>query len=166
VAQRINLGQPDTRIALTDEAVEAVACEIRKHRPRLLISHYDTDVHPDHEATCRLARRAAFIAGLRTVRPELPPHRPRHVLSYMSHHLLQPSLCVDISKLFERKLEAVRAFVSQWQGDDTSHFHQGQDPLQRLITRNRYFGSLIGVDYAEPFVTLGPVPINSLRDLA
>jgi bacillithiol biosynthesis deacetylase BshB1 len=161
VAERVNLDLPDTELMLTGDFRERVVSTIRRFRPRMLLTHYPRDAHPDHEATGLLARQAFFHAGLRNVLPAEPAYRPRMVVYFLGHHAITPAFCLDISEVFERKKQAIQCFASQFAGGDKRHFLSGLDPLERVEARNRYFGTTIGVRYAEPFALDGPVPLPS-----
>ena len=67
---------------------------------------------------------------------------------------VNPSFIVDISDHLEKKMEAIRAYKSQF------HDPESDEPETRLTDKNfladvenrsRYFGSLIGVAAGEPF---------------
>ena len=67
---------------------------------------------------------------------------------------VKPSFIVDISDHLEKKMEAIRAYRSQF------HDPNSQEPETRLSDKNfladvenrsRYFGSLIGVKAGEPY---------------
>jgi bacillithiol biosynthesis deacetylase BshB1 len=161
---RRNLGLPDSRVAIDLDARDEVARWIRRLRPRLLIAPWwQSDLHPDHEAVGRMARQAYFLAGLRRKEPRIPPHRPTRVLYYPSHDVFEPTFVVALEPAhFDVKMEAVRAYASQVvpkkAGDRGQHFVHGQEMLDRIELRARYFGSLIRVRFGEPFRAEGTLP--------
>src|SRR6185436_6325587 len=61
---RLNLGQPDGHVWLTEEARTAVVRVLRSHRPKVLLTTHWDDPHPDHAATCRIVREAARLATM------------------------------------------------------------------------------------------------------
>jgi bacillithiol biosynthesis deacetylase BshB1 len=160
--ERVNLELPDTELRPTVEARNRVVSAIRRFRPRILLSHHERDAHPDHEATGLLAKEACFHAGLKNVLPGTAPHRPRVFARFLSHQPFEPSFCVDVSDVYEQKRKAILCFASQFEGGEKGHFMHGMDPLERAEIRNRYFGSRIGVAYAEAFALEGPVPLLNL----
>lgn len=165
IAERINLGLPDAELRDDEACLGPVIELLRRLRPGILLAPLDRDLHPDHEATGRLARRAWFHGGLVRFRPELgAPHRPRLLLHYPLHHDVAPTLCVDISAVAERKLEAVRCYATQFGGTDRAHLAR-LDPLERAQARDRYYGAQIGCLAAEPFWVDGPLPLEDLRSL-
>lgn len=164
IAERRNLGLPDAGIVVDDAATRAVVREIRRLRPTLMFAPLERDAHPDHEATARIARRALFLAGLQKVFPDLgAPHRPRRLLHYFGNDPAEPTFCVDISALVERKRAAIECFASQIAAG--THFARGSTPLERCEARDRYFGSICGFAAAEPFVADGPLPLHGLDGL-
>jgi bacillithiol biosynthesis deacetylase BshB1 len=160
--QRLNLELPDAGLRDDDRALAAVIGALRRVRPRLLLAPAPHDLHPDHEATGQVARRAYFHAGLAKVHPELgPPHRPAAVLHYPLHHELRPSLCIDITPFVDVKMKAVRCYASQFGDIDRSHLAR-LDPVQRAEARNLFYGAQIGTAAAEPFVAETPVNVADL----
>jgi bacillithiol biosynthesis deacetylase BshB1 len=165
---RENLGLPDGRIEAGEAATAQVVEVLRRLRPRLLLAHLPTDVHPDHVAVAELARRAFFLAGLAKVRPEAgPPHRPRLLLRFFGNDAREPGFCVDVSAFAERKRAAVACYASQIPATaaERAHFVRGLDPIQRFEARDRWFGAQCGVAAAEPFVVDGPASLDELAFL-
>jgi bacillithiol biosynthesis deacetylase BshB1 len=164
LAFRENLGLPDGRIVATVEGREEIARWLRRLRPSILIAPWwERDLHPDHAAVGAMARQAYFLAGLRRLAEDLPPHRPRRVLYYPSHDQFEPSFVVELEPAhFEKKLASLRAYASQVfpnaTGDRGQHFVHGQEMLERIEVRARYFGSRIGVRFGEPFRAEGTLP--------
>ena len=164
VSRRLNLGLPDTGVRDDDDAVRRVIEVLRAERPRVLAAPLEHDVHPDHAATGRIASRAWFLAGLKNAFPDAGlAHRPRHLLRYPLHDPVEPTFCVDISAVADRKLQAVRCYASQLGG--AAGVRTGLDPLQRAEARDRYFGALIGARAAEPYATDGPLALENITCL-
>jgi LmbE family N-acetylglucosaminyl deacetylase len=68
--------------------------------------------------------------------------------------LVVPSFIVDVSDFLDEKMNAIRAHKSQFH-DPTSTEPEtmltGEDYLEQIESRSRYFGSLIGAAAGEPF---------------
>ncbi|GAW93007.1 bacillithiol biosynthesis deacetylase BshB1 [Calderihabitans maritimus] len=157
VAWRYNLKMPDSALEVTRDNQLKVIEVIRYSRPRLVVAPYWEDVHPDHIACSRLVMQSVYLAGLRKLLPEIPAYRPPKIIFYSLHYNVEPSFIVDISEYFSRKKEAVMAHASQFgrQGVvDTKWL------LHVLESRNRYFGSRIGVYYGEGYLVKGPLAID------
>ncbi len=63
---------PDCEL-VNDEQAKYLLCDIiRKHRPNILLTHWKNSMHRDHEVTNRLVYEAQLLAGLPSVKRELP----------------------------------------------------------------------------------------------
>ncbi|HEY7878550.1 MAG TPA: hypothetical protein VIC55_10015, partial [Gemmatimonadaceae bacterium] len=124
---------------------------------------------PDHRVTAELVRDACFIAGLAKIAPAVPAHRPRKVIHCMSFRedYIKPTFVVDISGVFERKLEAVRAYASQFDGvRQAGEVYPNGEPLYDLVRHQAaHYGSLIRVRYGEPFYTAETMRVNDITTL-
>lgn len=163
---RENLDLPDGRVQVTVEARERLAALFRRYRPDAVVSHHVEDLHPDHQATGRLAREAWFLSGLKRLAQDAgqDAHRPRAIYHYLSHTLSAPTFVVDIGEVWERKLQAVRCYSSQLapedKEDDGSHFLFGADIEERMTTKARFWGEAISARLGEPFLHQGPMPVD------
>jgi bacillithiol biosynthesis deacetylase BshB1 len=169
LAWRGNLELPDSRVTVTLESRERLARILREHAPRLVFAQHVEDLHPDHAACGVLAREAWYLAGLARVAERDgggPARRPRFLFHYMGHVPFEPTLVVDVSAVWERKVELVRCYASQLAprgaGDRGQHLLFGADILARSETRARYYGERIGVRYGEPLLHRGPLPAPDL----
>ncbi len=168
VSQRVNLKIPDTRIELNAENREKVIRLVRELQPKLVFAPYPDDRHPDHIHASHLVREACFYAGLKKVLPELPLHRPERVIYYPCTYQFQPAFVVDISAEFSVKMEAIRAYRSQfynpdWQGAPT--FISTEEFLKSVEVRARHYGWQAGVTYAEPFWMREPLVLPDIMAL-
>jgi bacillithiol biosynthesis deacetylase BshB1 len=165
---RENLGMPDCGVIDSVENRKQIASVIRRHRPRLVLAPYWKDRHPDHEATGHLIRNSAVHCTLRKSNDPNPPHKPSAYLYYLLHHFKHPSMVVDISGVYNRKLELLRMHVSQFaktaEGFGVVPLGMN-DYLFGLESRDRFFGSLIGVHHGEALVTEVPLKLGSLSNL-
>ncbi len=164
---RFNLNLPDSRVESSVENREKLASLIRKTKPDVILAHHPTDLHPDHMAAGDLAREAWYLSGLKRlaqIAGDETAHRPAHIFHFLSHVSQDPTMVVDITEVWERKLHVVRCYESQLtaQGpdDDGEHFLFGSNIEERITTKARYFGEKIGVQVGEPFVHMGPIPEN------
>jgi bacillithiol biosynthesis deacetylase BshB1 len=164
---RENLGLPDCGVMDTVENRQRIASAIRRHRPKLVLAPYWEDRHPDHAATGRLIRNSAVHCTLRKSNDPNPPHRPSAYLYYLLHHFTQPSMVVDISAVYQSKLELLRIHASQFAktAEGFGVLPLGMnDYLFGLESRDRFFGSLIGVPHGEAYVNEVPLKLGSLSD--
>jgi N-acetylglucosamine malate deacetylase 1 len=170
LAVRRNAGLSDGAIAADLASRHRVAALIRELRPDTIVLMWPEGRHPDHRAASRLGHDAAFVAGLRRAPIPGEPFRPRKVVYAMSYreHAPKPSLVVDISAQFERKLEAIFAYASQFEGKKAmGEVYPGgdRDLREQLRVHAAYCGGLIRAEYGEPFWTRETVSVDSLAGL-
>jgi N-acetylglucosamine malate deacetylase 1 len=111
---RENPGMPDCGVIDSVKNRKRIASVIRRHRPKLVLAPYWKDRDPDHAATGRLIRNSAVYCTLRKSNDPNPPHKPSSYLYYLLHHFTRPSMVVNISDVYDRKLELLRMHVSQF----------------------------------------------------
>ena len=147
--------------------------QIRKYRPEVIICNATEDRHPDHGRSAQLVTDAAFLSGLVKIETSLEGeaqehYRPKYVLHYMQDRYLNPDLVYDITEVFEQKLESIRAYKTQFynpeiEGPETYISTPGF--LDSVIYRAKMLGKLIGVEYAEGFMSKKHIGIQSLDAL-
>jgi bacillithiol biosynthesis deacetylase BshB1 len=169
VSVRENLGFPDGGIQNTPETRAKVAAVIRRLKPKIVITHSQHGRHPDHPTVAQLVRDACFVAGLKKIAPELAPHRPLkviHALSFREDNQ-KPTFVVDITESFEKKLEAIACYASQF-GDavQAGEVYPNGEPLNDLIRHHAaHYGSLIRSRYGEPFYTTETMRVEDVGAL-
>jgi len=166
VSARENLGFPDAGIVNDPSTRTELAVAIRRFTPRIVIAPAPTGRHPDHRITAELVRDACFVAGLGKVAPDVPKHRPHkilHVLTYRQD-FQSPTFVVDISAEFERKLEAIRCYSSQFDGAlQAGEVYPTGEPLYDVVRHQAsYYGALIRTRYGEPFFTTEMMRIDDV----
>ena len=157
VTERRNAGLPDAHIHNTDEARRIVAGEIRHFQPQVVILPFPIGRHPDHRLASELGRDACFLAGLRRYDAPGEPWRPRKILYALAYREdpVKPTFVVDVSAQFERKMQAIRCYASQFDGAQNAGeiFPTGQDLYSLVEIQSAHYGSLIRTRYGEPFFT-------------
>lgn len=169
VSARENLGLPDGGIVNTPETRSRVALVIRRLKPSVVITHSLHGRHPDHPVVAQLVRDACFAAGLQKIAPEVPAFRPRKILHALSFRedYQKPTFVVDITDAFEKKLEAVAAYASQF-GDavQAGEVYPNGEPLPDLMRHHAaHYGSLIRCRYGEPFHTTETMRVEDVTTL-
>lgn len=133
----------------------------RKYQPGIVICNAIEDRHPDHGRSAGLVSDAAFLSGLQKIettydgKPQ-QAWRPKYVFHYIQDRYLEPDFVIDISDVFERKLESIKAFKTQFhtpgmEGPQT--YISTPDFLDSVVYRSKMFGKMIGVKYAEGFIS-------------
>ena len=162
-SERINLGLPDGRLTDLLEYRDRIIEVIRRFRPTLVLCSYPEDLHPDHAAAGRLLKACLYPAGIGKYPVEGVPWRPRALLFYMAHSFFRPDFIVDTTGHFEAKRRAVECYRSQLYNPPSPGpltWVSKPDLFEELKGRDRYFGSLIGRRYGEPFAVMGFVPFD------
>jgi hypothetical protein len=81
---------------------------------------------------------------------------------------VKASFLVDITDQWERKLAAIHCFNSQFAGDlrDITELYPAWGKLvDRITTQCKYFGHLMGVEYAEPYVVKEAIAVDDIVNL-
>ena len=169
LAARENLGLPDAGITNTPETRERLARLIRRLRPRVVIAPSPWARHPDHRIAAELVRDASFVAGLARVAPDVPKHRPFKVVHCITYRedAVKPTFVVDVSDVFERKMEAIRCYDSQFDGaTQAGEVYPNGEPLYDIVRHQAaHYGSLIRVRYGEPFHTTETMRVDDVASL-
>ncbi|SRR5579875_3843661 len=164
LAWRQNLRWPDARLENTITARMTLAGVIRRIRPRVVILPHWIGRHPDHYRASEIGYEACFLAGLRRLEEDMPPHRPFKILYSSQYANVAPSFVVDISRQFERRMQALLSYTSQY-GDNavaSDLFPSHAEVQERLAAVARFYGNLIGVRYGEPFVVKEAMQVDDV----
>lgn len=161
---RENLQMPDARLENNVAFRMTLAGVIRRLKPRVVILPYWEGRHPDHYVTTTLGYEACFLSGLAKLDDQAPPHRPFKVVYSSLYANVTPSFVVDISPYFDRRMEALFAYESQYgeQPSASGLFPNQAEITDRLRSIARFYGNLIGVKYGEPFVVKETIRIDDL----
>ncbi|MCL6523938.1 MAG: bacillithiol biosynthesis deacetylase BshB1 [Thermoflavifilum sp.] len=168
---RENAGLPDGFFQNEREHQLRIIPYIRYFQPDIVLTNAERDRHPDHGRAAELVETACFLSGLRKIETHWKGHpqqawRPKHIWHFIQDEDLEPDFIVDISTVMERKLEAIRAFASQFLADP-------KDPLQTYISTPAFFehiiqrasmwGYRIGTQYGEGFTSRKKLGVSHLK---
>lgn len=186
ISYRHALDIPDGRVEDTWENRLQIARVLRQQKPRVVILPYWKGRHPDHYTCSILGYEACFLAGLSKLQQNLarhsssetvpdlslPPHRPFKIVYATLYYDIRPSFVVDITAQFEKRLESIYAYKSQFTDQEAGRadFPAHAEIRDRLATMAGYYGMLAGVKYAEPFLQkeiglvedLTTIPVKSI----
>ena len=171
---RINLQLADGFFENNEASQRVVISVLRKYQPEIIICNAPEDRHPDHGRSARLVSDAAFLSGL--VKIETTEEsviqdawRPKYVLYYIQDRYLKPDFVVDITNVFEKKLESVKAYKTQFFDPEApggpQTYISSPEFLESVVSRAAMFGKMIGVKYAEGFLSKKMIGIRSFDDL-
>lgn len=171
---RENLHLPDGFFKNERDHQLEVVKAIRKYRPEVVLANAVYDRHPDHGRGSELAFEACFLAGLAKVTTSFEgvsqqPWRPKALYHYVQSLHIAPDLVVDVSDYWEKKMEAVRAFKTQFYDPESKEpetYISSPNFLRLLEARAVEFGQAIGVKYGEGYTVRRAVGVNSLFDIS
>lgn len=157
-----------------DEAHQLKVIEmIRKYQPDIIIANSEFDRHIDHGRGASLVHDASFLSGLRKIETShngvaQTAWRPKAIYHYIQDYHVQPDIIFDITPFWERKMDSIKAFSSQFY-DPTSNEPESpissKDFMDFLESRAREFGRVINVKYAEAFTVKRTIGSRDLTQL-
>lgn len=171
---RENLGFEDG-FFINDKAHQLkIVQKIRQYQPDIIITNATYDRHPDHARGAQVAEEACFKAGLRMVetldengKPQ-EAWRPTRLFFAIQSTSILPDFFVDISAAQELKMQAIRAYKTQF-FDPNSHapetFISKPEFMQMIESRALEYGHRIGVKYAEGFQVKQALGVANLYHL-
>jgi bacillithiol biosynthesis deacetylase BshB1 len=168
VSHRENLYFPDARLENSMAGRMTLAHRIRELRPRTVILPYWQGRHPDHYRASEIGYEACFLAGLKKIDQYTEPHRPYKIIYASIYANVTPSFVVDITPYFDRRVESLLAYRSQY-GQTTEGetlFPNGPEIRERLAATARFYGNLIGVKYGEPYVVKETMRVDDVVSMS
>jgi bacillithiol biosynthesis deacetylase BshB1 len=172
---RENLDMPDAFFRNDEENQRKIITVLRKYQPEIVLCNATEDRHPDHGRSAKLVADSCFLSGLRKIetfdgnrRQEI--WKPKYVFNYIQDQYITPDFVVDISGVIEKKLEAIKAFKTQFftgSGNDEEPQTYISTPefLESVINRSKMFGKMIGVKHAEGFYSKKMIGISTFDAL-
>ena len=176
VLSRENLKMRDGFFKNDEEHQRRLIAAIRKYQPEIVLANVLEDRHPDHGRAGHLIADACFLAGLIKIETKdengigQPRWRPKQVLHYMQDWYHEPDILVDISDLFDQRMQSIQAYHTQFNASKGTEsgpqtYISSPDFFDSIIARARMLGKRIGVKYAEGFITEKKVGIRNLDAL-
>lgn len=161
VHERINLQMPDRGLLITEEKIASLVKIIRTYKPKLIFAPYYEDRHPDHANCAQLVREAFFSAGIAKYDTSTEVHKANKLCYYMINGNTTPDFVVNISNEMDVKEQALRAYRSQFMKTENSvDTPLTNNYIERVVARDRLFGTEVGVHFAEGFKINQPIVIN------
>ncbi|MBC7689590.1 MAG: bacillithiol biosynthesis deacetylase BshB1 [Aquabacterium sp.] len=166
---RDNLKMRDGFFKNDEENQRKVITAIRKYQPEIIFCNAPHDRHPDHGRSATLVEDAAFLAGLRKIETTDDSRlqevwRPKYVFNFIQDKYLHPNFVMDISAVMDQKLEAIKAYGTQFNStgnNEPQTYISTPDFLESVIYRAKMFGKMIGVNYAEGFISKKMIGFNN-----
>jgi bacillithiol biosynthesis deacetylase BshB1 len=174
LAVRENLAIPDGFFENTKQYQLKVIEAIRKYQPEIIITNAYHDRHPDHGRACYLVTDSAFLSGLRKIETYADgklqaPWRAELLLHFIQDVYIKPDVVVDITDYWDKKIESVNAYGSQfynpeWEEEPQTYI-SSPDFIAVVEARAREFGKTIHVKFAEGFTSRRILGVDNLFNL-
>lgn len=171
---RENMGFADGFFANDAAHQMALIGKIRKFQPDIILTNAIYDRHPDHGRGAELVEEATFKAGLKKIETfdeEGNPQaiwRPKKLYFSVQSTSIAPSFFVDISSAHELKMEAIRAYKSQFfdpNSKEPETYIAKPEFMEMVEARAREYGHRIGVRFAEGFISKEFLGVKDLYHL-
>lgn len=174
VTKRENLGFRDG-FFLNDKTHQLeVMKKIRFFRPDIILCNTPKDRHVDHGKANALVHAACFLSGLEKIQlkdennKKLDPWTPKLILEYIQWNETVPDLIVDVSGFIDKKLEAIKAYKSQFfdpESTERSTPISNEIFLESISYRAANMGRLIFKNAGEGFTCQTPLSVTDLGGL-
>ena len=168
VSFRKNLGFRDGFFVNDETHQLEIIKLIRTHKPNVVLCNAVDDRHIDHTKGSKLVSDACFLSGLIKIDTQQEIWRPKQVYHYIQWKDIEPDFVVDVSQFIDQKVEAIKAYKSQF-FDACNKAPQTPISTQNFLDSVRYraqnLGRLAGVDAAEGFTTERVAGIQSFNNL-
>jgi bacillithiol biosynthesis deacetylase BshB1 len=170
---RDNLGLRDGFFTNTEEDRLKVVIALRKYQPEIVLTNAVYDRHPDHGRASDLVYNSCFLSGLTKVetldhdKPQVA-WRPKAVYHFIQSQYILPDIVVDVSNFWEKKIESLRAFKSQFydpQSKEPETFISNPGFMKLIEARGHEMGYAIGVKYGEGFTVRKLIGVENLFHL-
>ncbi len=157
-----------------DEASQMKVIQVlRKYKPGIVLCNAIDDRHIDHGKGSKLVSDACFLSGLRRIETSLDgvsqeAWRPKGVYHYIQWKDLEPDLVVDVTGFLDKKMEAIKAYKSQFYDENSKEPEtpiSSKNTWDSLTYRNRNLGRLIGTEAGEGFTVERYPGVDSIFDL-
>lgn len=170
---RENLKMRDGFFKNDEEHQKKLIVAIRKYQPEIIITNSLSDRHPDHGRAARLTTDSCFLSGLIKVETKneqgivQEPWRPKYVFHYIQDRYHEPDFVIDITSVFDQRMEAIKAYTTQFYNPDNEDdgpqtYISTSAFIESVVARARMIGKKIGVAYGEGFNTEKRLGIKNL----
>lgn len=171
---RENLNLDDCFFDLSKTSQLEIIRAIRKYRPEIVLCNAIEDRHPDHGRGAKLVSESFFKSGLikiETFENGIPQEawRPKVIYHYIQDRYIKPDFVVDITHQFDKKMDAIRAFKTQFfdpNSEEPDTYISSPEFLESIIARAREYGKLTkNGTFAEGFTVEKTPSVENLFDI-
>ena len=151
------------------DSITEIITYIRLLKPTIVIINARQDRHPDHSRAHRLVKNSCFYSGLLKWETYyngtfLEPYRPKIILSMLQDYYIKPDFVVDITKVFDKKIEIIKCYASQFSGIETPI--NRADFFEFVEARAREIGRRIFKEFGEGFLFENIIGCEELEFIA
>lgn len=143
------LDHPDGKLMPTLEIRLELIRKIREWKADVVFTHRPNDYHPDHRYTGILVQDAAFMVGVPNIASDTEPLEENPVFMYVQDGFTKPApfspdVCIDISSVIDKKLDALNAHESQfyewlpWISNYEGTIPEGEQARKEWILEQRW----------------------------
>lgn len=159
---RGNLGLKDAYLDSSSRAqIDSVVLAIRKLKPKLILAPYWEDRHPDHVECSLIVKKAVYFAGLKKYPCKEERFVTNQIAFYQMRYTFVPSFIVDISEVYQQKLDAINCYQSQVKkNSNIQTLINSPLSISSITARDEYCGAMIGAEFGEPFLITNSISIN------
>ncbi len=144
---------------------------VRKYRPEIVLCNAIEDRHPDHGRSAQLVEDASFLSGLRKIETFAGGEvqeawRPKYIFHYLQDRFLQPDFIFDISDYFDKKLESILCYKTQFFNpdlDEPQTYISSPAFFESIKARSMMLGKRIGVQHAEGYITKKMIGVSTFN---
>ncbi len=146
---------------------------IRRYQPDIILTNAIHDRHSDHGRASTLVSESCFLSGLVKIETfdgekRQDAWRPKVVYHFIQDQFIAPDLIVDVTDVWDQKVESIRAYKSQFHdpqsAEPETHISR-PDFLQFIEARAMEYGHSVGVRYGEGFTRERNIGVRNLFDL-
>ena len=166
---RENLGFRDAFIFNDESHQLKVIQAIRSYQPDIVLCNAIKDRHIDHARSSELISNACFLSGLNKIKTNnnnitQKAWRPKQVFHYIQWEEIQPDIVVDVSDYLAIKMQAVKAFKSQFYDEDSNDVKtpiSSKNFLDSIEYRAKNLGRLSFIAAAEGFTVERSITVEN-----
>jgi LmbE family N-acetylglucosaminyl deacetylase len=155
------LTYPDGEIPLKDQVALEVCDIIRKHTPRIIVTHWSGSWHKDHQHCHLIVRDAIFYATLPTMNrkdPRASASKLFYADNWEDAEAFKPDTFLDITPSFEKWIKACGEYP-MWRGETGFRYNDYYSSL--AVMR----GCLSGFRYATALMSDPADRVSRVRSL-
>ncbi len=142
---------------------------IRYYQPDIVLCNAISDRHPDHSRAAKLVADACFYAGLSKIKTTANvPWKIKALYHYIQDQYLQPDFVIDITPHFNKKMESILAYKSQFYNPNSKEPNtpiSSKEFLDYIKAKAILFGRPINCAYAEGFTKSRIFGVQNLFNL-